>query len=79
MTNRFLVQSNTSQQCPCCGRRKKTSARIYTCTCGYEKHQDVHGSKGILSKYLYGAKVLLTEPCRNIPHPAKGSSHPVCL
>ncbi|AJY76080.1 RNA-guided endonuclease InsQ/TnpB family protein [Paenibacillus beijingensis] len=43
----------TSQQCPCCGRRKKSSARIYTCCCGYNEHRDVHGSKGILSKHLY--------------------------
>ncbi|RKN86093.1 RNA-guided endonuclease InsQ/TnpB family protein [Paenibacillus ginsengarvi] len=49
-----IDESYTSQQCPCCGRRKKTSARIYNCTCGYEEHRDIHGSKGILSKYLYG-------------------------
>ncbi|MFB5761856.1 RNA-guided endonuclease InsQ/TnpB family protein [Paenibacillus medicaginis] len=47
-------ESYTSQQCPCCGRRKKTSTRNYTCSCGYEEHRDVHGSKGILSKYLHG-------------------------
>jgi len=47
-------ESYTSQQCPCCGRRKKTSTRNYTCSCGYKEHRDVHGSKGILSKYLHG-------------------------
>jgi putative transposase len=49
-----INESYTSQQCPCCGRRKKTSTRNYTCTCGYKEHRDVHGSKGILSKYVYG-------------------------
>ncbi|WML36209.1 transposase [Clostridium sp. OS1-26] len=44
----------TSQQCPCCGRRKKTSTRNYVCKCGYREHRDIHGSKNILSKYLYG-------------------------
>lgn len=51
---RMVDESYTSQQCPCCGRRKKTSTRIYICSCGYKEHRDVHGSKGILSKYLHG-------------------------
>ena len=51
---KMIDESYTSQQCPCCSRRKKTSTRKYTCSCGYEEHRDVHGSKGILSKYLYG-------------------------
>lgn len=49
-----IDESYSSQQCPCCGRRKKTSTRNYNCSCGYKEHRDVHGSKGILSKYLYG-------------------------
>jgi putative transposase len=49
-----IDESYTSQQCPCCGRRKKTSTRNYSCSCGYNEHRDVHGSKGILSKHLYG-------------------------
>jgi putative transposase len=49
-----IDESYTSQQCPCCGRRKKTSTRNYRCLCGYKEHRDVHGSKGILSKHLYG-------------------------
>lgn len=49
-----IDESYTSQQCPCCGRRHKTSTRNYTCSCGYHEHRDVHGSKGILSKYLHG-------------------------
>jgi putative transposase len=49
-----IDESYTSQQCPCCSRRKKTSTRNYKCSCGYEEHRDVHGSKGILSKYLHG-------------------------
>ncbi|WP_240416139.1 transposase [Paenibacillus periandrae] len=49
-----IDESYTSQQCPCCGRRNKTSTRNYRCWCGYKEHRDVHGSKGILSKQLYG-------------------------
>jgi putative transposase len=49
-----IDESYTSQQCPCCGRRKKTSTRNYKCSCGYKEHRDVHGSKGILSRYLHG-------------------------
>ncbi len=51
---RTVDESYTSQQCPCCGRRKKTSTRNYKCVCGYEEHRDIHGSKGILSKHLHG-------------------------
>jgi putative transposase len=47
-------ESYTTQQCPCCGRRKKTSTRNYICPCGYREHRDIHGSKNILSKFLYG-------------------------
>ena len=47
-------ESYTSQQCPCCGRRKKTSTRNYSCKCGYREHRDIHGAKNILSKYKYG-------------------------
>jgi putative transposase len=54
MSMKKVDESYTSQQCPCCGRRKKTSTRNYICSCGYKEHRDVHGSKGILSKYLYG-------------------------
>lgn len=46
-------ESYTTQQCPCCGRRKKPSGRTYKCRCGYVEHRDVHGSRNILSKYLY--------------------------
>lgn len=49
-----IDESYTSQQCPCCPRRKKTSIRNYNCVCGYHEHRDIHGSKGILSKHLYG-------------------------
>lgn len=49
-----IDESYTSQQCPCCSRRKKTSTRNYSCKCGYREHRDIHGSKNILSKYLYG-------------------------
>lgn len=47
-------ESYTSQQCPCCGRRKKTSTRNYSCKCGYKAHRDIHGARNILSKYMHG-------------------------
>lgn len=49
-----IDESYTSQQCPCCGRRQKTSTRNYSCKCGYREHRDIHGAKNILSKYKYG-------------------------
>ncbi|WP_025693115.1 RNA-guided endonuclease InsQ/TnpB family protein [Paenibacillus zanthoxyli] len=51
---KMIDESYTSGQCPCCGIRKKTSTRNYNCSCGYTEHRDVHGSRGILSKYLHG-------------------------
>lgn len=47
-------ESYTTQTCPVCGRRKKTSSRNYSCRCGYREHRDIHGAKNILSKYKYG-------------------------
>jgi putative transposase len=44
----------TSQQCPCCGNRKKVSSRTYKCKCGYKEHRDIHGAKNILALYKYG-------------------------
>lgn len=49
-----ISEEYTTQQCPCCGRRKKPSTRNYKCKCGYKEHRDVHGAKNILSKYTYG-------------------------
>ena len=46
-------ESYTTQQCPCCGRRKKPSNRNYICICGYKAHRDIHGARNILSKYKY--------------------------
>lgn len=46
-------ETYTTQQCPCCGRRKKPSGRIYKCKCGYIVHRDIHGAYNILSKYKY--------------------------
>lgn len=53
-------EAYTSQTCPVCNRRKKTSGRIYRCKCGYELHRDVHGARNILSKAKYG-EILLGE------------------
>lgn len=49
-----IGEEYTTQTCPVCGRRKKTSTRNYVCKCGYIEHRDIHGSKNILSKYKYG-------------------------
>ncbi|WP_212952014.1 zinc ribbon domain-containing protein, partial [Siminovitchia terrae] len=35
-------ESNTTQQCPCCAKKRKVSSRIYSCTCGYTNHRDIH-------------------------------------
>lgn len=43
----------TSQTCPVCAKRKKTSSRNFKCECGYEEHRDIHGARNILSKALY--------------------------
>ena len=48
-----INEGYTTQTCPVCGRRKKTSTRNYVCKCGYKEHRDIHGSKNILSKYKY--------------------------
>ncbi|WP_242976007.1 transposase [Desulfosporosinus sp. FKB] len=57
-------ESYTTQTCPVCGRRKKTSSRNYRCTCGYREHRDIHGAKNILSNYKYGVfrEVYVEEP-----------------
>ena len=54
--NTKISEEYTTQTCPVCGRRKKTSIRNYVCKCGYgyKEHRDIHGSKNILSKYKYG-------------------------
>lgn len=48
-----INEGYTTQTCPVCGKRKKTSTRNYICKCGYKEHRDIHGSKNILSKYKY--------------------------
>ena len=39
---------------PCLQPEEKVSGRIFRCQCGYEEHRDIHGSRNILSKHLYG-------------------------
>ncbi|MCG7337660.1 transposase, partial [Sporosarcina sp. ACRSM] len=34
-------ESDTTQQCPCCPKKRKVSSRIYTCPCGYANHRDI--------------------------------------
>ncbi|WP_343834688.1 transposase [Bacillus horti] len=47
-------ESFTSQQCPCCERRKKVASRHYRCKCGYEQHRDIHGASNFYAKTYYG-------------------------
>ena len=47
-------ESDTTRQCPCCARRKKTSSRMYTCVCGYQEHRDIHGASNFFAKTYYG-------------------------
>ena len=47
-------EAYTTQTCPVCGRKKRTSSRNYNCLCGYQEHRDIHGAKNILTKYKYG-------------------------
>lgn len=59
----------TTQQCPCCGKKKKPSSRNYKCQCGYQEHRDIHGAKNLLSRYKYGeitdiGKILQTKYLR---------------
>ena len=44
-----IGEAYTSQTCPVCGQRHKTSTRTYRCGCGYEAHRDIHGAHNILS------------------------------
>ncbi|GIN93048.1 transposase [Siminovitchia terrae] len=47
-------ESNTTQQCPCCAKKRKVSSRIYSCTCGYTNHRDIHGASNFFAKTFYG-------------------------
>ena len=48
-----IDESYTSQTCSVCQKRRKSSTRIFSCSCGYEEHRDIHGARNILSKALY--------------------------
>lgn len=52
-----INEAYTSQTCPVCTRRKKVSGRVYSCSCGYKCHRDLHGSSNILSKYLHNGEI----------------------
>ncbi|WP_027410565.1 RNA-guided endonuclease InsQ/TnpB family protein [Anoxybacteroides tepidamans] len=57
-----IDESYTSQTCPVCGKRRKTSQRIFACSCGYQEHRDIHGARNILSKALYQEMVPWDKP-----------------
>lgn len=53
MTVVLQDESYTSQTCPKCEHRHKSSGRRYRCpACGFEWHRDVVGAANIRSKYL---------------------------
>ncbi|AJG41572.1 transposase [Thermotoga sp. RQ7] len=48
----FVDESYTSQTCPVCGKRHKTSTRNFRCLgCGFEWHRDAVGALNIKRKY----------------------------
>jgi len=47
-------ESFTTQQCPCCLKRRKVSSRVYKCPCGYSNHRDIHGASNFFAKTFYG-------------------------
>lgn len=47
-------ESYTTQQCPCCTKKRKVSSRIYKCSCGYMNHRDIHGASNFFAKTFYG-------------------------
>ena len=54
MTVELVDESYSSQTCPKCGARNKTSNRIYKCNqCGLEHHRDAVGAINIRSKTKY--------------------------
>ncbi|WP_203364640.1 zinc ribbon domain-containing protein [Bacillus sp. REN10] len=55
-------EAYTTQACPACGKRNKVHSRNYRCSCGYERHRDIHGAGNILSQYIHGKfrEVMLT-------------------
>jgi putative transposase len=59
MEVKVVSEAYTSQTCPVCHTRKKPTGRTYSCTCGYERHRDLHGASNILSEQLHGAFKLL--------------------
>ena len=49
---KVIDESYTSQTCPSCGNRKKSTNRNYTCPCGFKYHRDGVGAINIREKYL---------------------------
>ena len=48
-----VEESYTSQTCPSCGNRRKTSSEVYACReCGFTQDRDVVGALNILLKAL---------------------------
>ncbi|AHM56978.1 transposase GSA [Peptoclostridium acidaminophilum DSM 3953] len=63
-----IDESYTTQTCPVCGKRKKTSGRSYKCKCGYSCHRDIHGARNILSKHIHGGWITYVADIANITY-----------
>ena len=48
-----ISEAYSTQTCPVCGQRHKSTGRNYRCKCGYTAHRDIHGAMNILSLGLY--------------------------
>ncbi|WP_259088993.1 RNA-guided endonuclease InsQ/TnpB family protein [Salinibacter ruber] len=56
-------EAYTSQECPHCGHRKKSSGRSYTCSeCGFHGHRDVVGAANIRRREVAERKYVGQEP-----------------
>ncbi|AHM57780.1 transposase, IS605 OrfB family (plasmid) [Peptoclostridium acidaminophilum DSM 3953] len=60
-----IDESYTTQTCPVCGKRKKTSGRTYKCKCSYSCHRDIHGARNILSKHINGGRITYVADIEN--------------
>ena len=45
----FVNPRYTSQKCPACKKRNKSTGRKYKCSCGFVGHRDIVGATNILS------------------------------
>jgi len=75
----LMDEAYTSQTCPACTNRKKSSGRLYTCKCGFVCDRDAVGSMNIRAKYLgtFGIPVVgvMSPPVRGVRYHPQFSRH----